>query len=820
MQKFSLNGKWNGECVGNFTFLGEVPGSSINDLIQNDKLPKNLLSDKNADEVLKYEACDFNYKKSFIIDEIGDKATLVFERLDTFVDVYFNGEFIGHRENGNIEHKFDISSLIIKGENTIELKFKSWVNAARPVEGNVPFAFTKERLNIRRMQCTFSWDWVARFVGCSIGNACILLANNDEIIVDNIHVYTKNIDKYSAAVGLEVNFESGFNGRIIDFEIISPNGQTVIKKERYCDAENYRFNFDIVSPALWYPTGYGEQPLYEIVIKDKDRIIHQEKFGIRTIKVLQIEDPVGSINYNKCLEIKHPHYDNNKTFSSFILLVNGVKVFCKGGNWVPCQPYLMPQKEEKIIETLSLAKEMGVNMIRVWGGGAFECKTFYDECSRLGILVTQDFLMACALYPEKEKWFIEELLKETEYAVKLIRNQPCLAWWTGDNENAVNGSDVQSDYRGRDSFYKGIEPILSKFDPYREAFPSSPYGGDFYASNTVGTTHHTQFLSDLWRYIVNNESLSNYKEELKKYRARFIAEEPIFGAISPTSLRKFMSEKDIYSDDLSMWLYHTKGNPDVDRELCEYFYDFAEKTLGKFENPHDRFFKFRYIEYEWIRVVLEQARREKWFCSGMIFWMLNECWTAAAGWSLIDYYNKFKLGAYSFKRAAKPVILSIDYDENVYKLSVINDGNVDSNCKVSLYKVNKLGIDKLQELSISSIANENVVTELKIDLNDDEILVGDLISDLNNDRAFYKKGDLKITPVSDAIEYKIDKVNKIVTVKAKKYVHVVEIDGDVILEDNGFALLAGESREISYRLTKDSVSDEIAIETCNLKIFN
>lgn len=819
MKKFSLNGKWNGECVDKFTFLGEVPGSSIYDLIQAGKLPENLLSDKNADEVLKYETCDFNYKKSFNIEEIADKATLVFERLDTFADVYFNDKFIGHRENGNIEHKFDISSLIIKGENTVEVKFKSWVNAAKPVSDDVPFAFTKERVNIRRMQCTFSWDWVARFVGCSIGNTFILLAKKDEIIVDNIHVYTKNIDKYSAAIGLDINFEPGFKGRIVDFEIVAPNGQSIIKKERYCDAQNYRFNFDIVSPELWYPLGYGKQPLYEVIIKDNDKIIFREKFGIRTIKVLQIEDTVDSLNYNKCLEIKHPYYDNNKTFSSFILLVNGVKVFCKGGNWVPSQPYLMPNREEKIIETLSLAKEMGVNMIRVWGGGAFECKTFYDECSRLGILVTQDFLMACALYPEKEEWFINELLKETEYAVKLIRNQPCLAWWSGDNENAVEGSDVQSDYRGRDSFYKGIEPILSKFDPYREAFASSPYGGDFYASNTVGTTHHTQYMSRFFSYVTENDSLADYKEELKRYRARFVAEEPIFGAISPSSIKKFMTEDDIYSGDLSMWLYHTKGNPAMKRELCEYFYDFAEKTLGEFKNPHDRFFKFRYIEYEWVRVVLEQARREKWFCSGMIFWMLNECWTAAAGWSLVDYYNKLKMGAYSFKRSAKPIILSIDYDENQYKLSVINDGNINANCKVTLYKISKNNVSVIKDFSISSIANENVTIELDIYLNDNEILVAELISNLNNDRTFYKSGDLKIMKINDAIEYQVDKIKKVVTIKAKKYVHVVELDGDMIFEDNGFSLLAGESRKIPYRLIKEFDSDEITIETYNLEIF-
>lgn len=319
MNKISLNGKWQCECVGLFKFDGEVPGSTINDLINADKLPKDLLSDKNADEVLKYENCDFNYTKTFNINKKEKKATLVFERLDTYVDIYFNGVFIGHRENGNIEHRFDISDLIQVGDNTIELKFKSCITTAKPVAEDVPYAFTKERLNIRRMQCTFGWDWTARFVCSSIGNVSVLFTNEDEIMLDAIYAYTKNIDEYSAEVGVDVNFNSNYEGRIIDFEIVNPEGVTILTKQQYCDFEKVRLNFNISNPKLWYPTGYGEQPLYEIVVKDNGKVIHKEKFGIRTIKILQVEDAVGSKNYKKCLEIKNKEYDNNKTFSGFTL---------------------------------------------------------------------------------------------------------------------------------------------------------------------------------------------------------------------------------------------------------------------------------------------------------------------------------------------------------------------------------------------------------------------------------------------------------------------------------------------------------------------
>ncbi|MBQ3046797.1 MAG: hypothetical protein IJD54_01990 [Clostridia bacterium] len=815
MYSISLNGQWKAACVNEFDFVGQVPGSTINDLIVNGYLPKDLLFGDYAESVLQYENSDWEYRKKFNVNKKEKYATLIFERLDTYVDVYFNGVFLGYRENGNIEHKFDISDLVIVGENTVELKFKSCITAAEPVADDASYAFTKERLNIRRMQCTFGWDWVARFVCCSIGSASVLFESENDVIVDNIYVYTKSINNNVANIGCEIEFKRDYEGVILNFEILSPNNEIVYKKEQFCDFKKIRLNIGIVNPRLWYPFGYGEQPLYKIVIKDKEKIVYEENFGVRIVSVLQIKDEKNSESYKKCLAIKHPYYDRNTEFSSFTLVVNGIKVFCKGGNWVPSQPYFMPGKEEKIIETLRIAKDMGVNMIRVWGGGAFECKTFYDECSRLGILVTQDFLMACGQYPEKENWFINELLKESEYVIKLIRNQPCLMWWSGDNENAIEGSDVQNDYKGRDSFYKGIEPILMKYDPYREAFASSPYGGDFYASNTVGTTHNSQYLNRMFKYIVDNESLVDYKEVLKKNLARFVVEEPVFGAVSLTSLKKFMSEKDIFSEDMSMWLYHTKGNPGLTRELSSYFILYAEKVLGKFADVKDRFFKYKYIQYEWIRVIMEQARREKWFCSGIIFWMLNECWTAAAGWSLIDYYNKIKIGGYAFKRCAKPIILSIDNIDDKFNLTVINDGANGANCDVSILKISKTRIERIKELKINSSANENVIVPIDVLVNRDEILVADMHSELNDDRAFYKFGDLKIVPISNAITYQVDRINKTIILEAKAYVHVVDIDGDAVFSDNGFSMLAGETRKINY----DNDCSEITIETYNLEIF-
>ena len=159
--------------------------------------------------------------------------------------------------------------------------------------------------------------------------------------------------------------------------------------------------------------------------------------------------------------------------------------------------------------------------------------------------------------------------------------------------------------------------------------------------------------------------MSDYKEHFSQYLARFIAEEPTTGAISLPSLKRFMNEDDIYNSD-DMWNYHTKSNPGLSFSLFDVLLNFTEKVLGKFTDGYDRYFKMKYIQYEWIRVSMENIRRNKGFINGIVYWMWNDCWPAASGWSIVDYYGLPKAAFYSFKRAVKPVMASIDYVDDEY----------------------------------------------------------------------------------------------------------------------------------------------------------
>ena len=803
MQKIDLNGTW--KLVGispeneSFEIHAEVPGSALQAVLSsNVEKDLDVFYRDHAESVQKYENYNWIYSKAFVLKDMDRPLCLVLEKLDTYCDIFVNGEHLAACDNAFISHAFDISGLARLGENTVEIRFCSPVPIGR--EGKErPCAFgSYERLYTRRPQCTYGWDWTMRFVTCGIGNV-YLEAAEEGMKVESSYIYTKSIDEDAAELVVDLDFSGFENGAVVWVDIIDPDGQSVAECSRYNEEPFMRIHLDVKNPRLWYPNGYGESPLYTVVIRCEDRVLYSEKIGIRTVKILELTDEVGSESYNRCAALKQTPfskaYDKNESFSGFILKINGKKILCKGANWVPCEPFARGNTDQKVTALLELAKAAGVNMLRVWGGGDFETEHFYDECARLGIMVTQDFLMACGEYPEEESWFLNQLKKEAEYVVKLIRNKACLVWWSGDNENAVNGCDTDREYSGRASAYKAIAPVIYKKDYSRRFLASSPYGGKKYASNTKGTTHNTQFLGDFFDYVMRGD-VSNYKDDLKQYSARFIAEEPILGAATEACLLRFMTAQDIYGEDLSMWLYHTKTNPGLKEEIFAYILAFARGILGDFKGGEDRFFKLQYLQYEWLRVSMERVRREKWFCSGVIYWMLNDCWPAAAGWSIIDYYARPKAAYYSFKRSAKPLIVSVDLEDGKYRFHLCNDGK-ELETSLLYYVISKEGkvAYRFEAKTISVPENASIVA---MEVNEDEIPEDCFIAaETGEDRAFYKKGRLDIYPASERIEYLTVKEDR-VTVKANAYIHALELCADAVFEDNFFSLLPGEERTVRF----------------------
>ena len=792
----SLCGKWNGVCLDEeqkfkFDFEGTVPGCVHTDLADS-VLDYDIFYRDNADKCQWIEKMNWHYSRTFSLDKVHGNEEIVFKGLDVYCDVYLNGVLLGGCDNMFITHTFFVGDKLTLGENKVEVRFRSPI---AEVEGRewLPGAFTTERMHTRRMQCTYGWDWVGRFVTCGIYRE-VFLRIPEGICTKSIYVYTEQIGETSSQIAFEAEFENYEEGGIIKAEIFDPDDKLIYSHEFYVNEPELKEFVDIKNAKLWYPHGYGEQPLYTLKVCDKET-----KFGIRTVRILQEKDEQGSEYYNKCLEIKQSEsgldYDRNEEFSGFILLVNGVKVMCKGANWVPCAPFPSAESEEKITHLLTLGRECGVNMLRVWGGGLFEKQHFYSECDRLGIMVTQDFLMACGKYPENNADFIEQVRKETVQAALDLRNHPALMWWSGDNENAVLGADNMAEYKGRIVTHKSIIPMLNKYDPRRRFLLSSPYGGNLYASKTVGTTHNTQYLGYIWDYIEKTD-MSDYKEYFKTYTARFIAEEPAMGSANLPTLKRFMNDRDIY-EAKDMWLYHTKGNPDMRTEIFDYADMFTYKVLGDYKNGADRLFKLKYVHYEWMRISFENARRNKGFCNGLIYWMFNDCWPAAVSWAIVDYYGIPKPAFYSFKRCSKPVVASIIENNGKCEIYVSNDSLSPVTLNMKLCVANSAKNNVLYEEVVSLDANcSSVVKTLDMPgLKDGSVLICDVYNDNYSDRAFHKTGALHVEE-TNAVKI-VSRTEDSITVSANKYVHAVELEGEYLFEDNYFSLTAGETRTIS-----------------------
>lgn len=797
MEKVYLKENWilKNQKIG--TISAKVPGCVHTDLLANGIIKDIYYRDNNKEaQWIENE----NWEYSCVFDaKTGEKATLVFEGLDTYAEITLNGQLLGKVDDMFIPYGYDITELLREKNNNLTIKFESPVKKVEEMPLRKG-AFTTERINTRRMQCTYGWDWVDRFVTCGIFRD-VYIHYGEDMYVDNTYIYTANIDDFGAQISVEVNFKNYENGETIEIEILDPCGSKVDSFVAFSREQTVFHRFDIANPKLWYPNGYGEQPLYTLRIKCGDNI-HSETFGIRSLKVMQLVDEPDSDNYKKALKCQNNRVgklrDKNDKFSGFQVIVNGIPIFCKGANWVPCEPFPSEESEEKICNLISNAKAMGLNTLRVWGGGLFENKSFYDACDKAGILVIQDFLMACGSYPEKEEWFIRALNKEAEFAAIYLRNHPCLAWWQGDNENAEWGYDTLDNFNGRDSALRGIAPVVCRLDPNRTFVTSSPYGGVPYSSITRGTTHCTNYLGLTFGYF-NDADCKDYKEFFANFTARFINEEPIFGACEASSLRNFLTEDDIFSDDTeNMVRFHTKGNPCLANDMFETLKNFAEKLLGTFTDGYDRHFKYRYLQYEWIRFTFENARRNIGYSNGILFWMLDDCWPAALGWSIIDYYGLPKAGYYSFKRCAKLVIGSLTEEDCGYRLYVSNDANINTAVNITAYKIDIASgtvVDKYKtELLVS---NYSVTKEtLPWEFDENCLIVCDLDCGQFSDRCFYKRGDLNLMPCNSGIKVTNRDTNGI-TVKANRYIHAVAIESDTALEDNYFSMLAGEERTVN-----------------------
>lgn len=824
----SLNGNWDG-CYWipgdqGISFQGSVPGCAHTDLLAAGLIPDPYFN-KQSQDCQFIETATFEYKKTFTFNGDTEKVHLHFQRLDTFCDIWLNDVHLGFCDNMFLEWDFAVGGILKTGENDIKVRFYPPAEQVRDYP-EYEASFTTERIHIRRMQCTFGWDWVERFVTMGI-EGDVTLCREEATELADVYVATTALDSYGAELELWAEFTRASGDMYLAWSVLSPDGNVIWEQKRHIAGNAIRQKVSVPDPQLWWPNGYGSHPLYTLHIEirtedDRPYATKDVRFGIRTIRVLELDDKEGSANWLISKELQKVEHiaesDKNETYTGFQVLVNGQPVFCQGANWVPCEPFPSAVTKKRLSDLLTLAVKAHVNMLRVWGGGLIESDDFYDLCDELGILVTQDFLMACGQYPEEKHEFLATLHKEALTAVRRIRNHPSLAWWTGDNENSADGDLMMKEYRGRRAAHLAAEPAITAHDPYRRFMPSTPFGGTPYKSMTSGTGHGTMHVFWMFNWFRNGD-MTDYHEIMDTRLARFNNEVPVFGAPAMSSVRRFLGEEYLYDDDHME--FHTKNNPvGILKEFT--IYDshkaFSEKLLGDFTDDDDKMLKMRYIQYEWVRYMLELYRRNRAYTGGIIFWMYDDCWPSDS-WSLVDYYANPKAGWYAMKNVCRTTAGTICKKTDGYAVCVMNEKTEESSGKIRLTLWNVRGALPEKEMETSFRLPSGQVQELCVadwDLPDEEhVLVLDVYPEGEDmQRSVYfpnRVKDLHLQKDRKAEVRILKRDDHSLTVRAENYVHAVNLDGDYVFDDNFFTMLPGEERTIRFEKTAMAADDEIRL---------
>jgi len=647
---FSLDGTWeltgyNPDQTKILKLEATVPGQVHTDLEREGYIPDPFWRD-NAEQCQWPEHWEWRYKKIFDLPDgfMQDMVKLQFDGLDTYADIYVNGKKIGtptvlSSQDMFLPFEYDVTTDFLKSKgNVLEVRFypiakyADYKSKIKPLWGAFEDPY---RPYVRRMQCTFGWDWVNRFVSAGIWRSARIVSYANAR-VDILYFYTKKINENSA--DLHVEIETTVNksaAKTAKITLKSPEGEIVWEKKTNVSDKDLEFDFTLKNPQLWWPNGAGEHPVYMLcasLYSAKGKLLHSKEVitGIRTVKIEELKDKKGP-------------------GTSFTIVINGTRIYAKGANWVPASPFPATVTEEKYELLLNQFQQGGFNMMRVWGGGIYESETFWQKCSEKGIMVSQDMMLACQDYPVDNPDFANLLVKEFTANIKKQRNYPALIFWAGDNELGL-GAKPTDDWWLKDFHIKNSVPLFAKLDPSRPFRITSPLGQDPKANNSLisGDSHTSSFY---------NNKKADYRHDIDTMSSgRFMSEYFATGLPPKRSLMKFMTEEDLITGEILE--YHTKDNPYNGGGLTLYRRVTSDATslYGEAEVGSDRWISQQeYLHYEMIRLGMEANRRRKFYSSGINFWMFNDQWPAS-GWSLLTHYGERKAGYYGAMAGSRPII--------------------------------------------------------------------------------------------------------------------------------------------------------------------
>ena len=736
----------------------------------------------------------------------ADVCELVLESLDAHADVFLNGTWIGEHNSAHYPFIKGVKGIIHAGENTLVVRMTTGFERVTDRDlAEVDWLVCMEwdrgltdrsdyrRACVRKPQYVVGWDWAPRVVTCGIVKNAWLQSWN-KAAIRSVHITTQRIEPHAAFLHAVVEVDQAHvyasrNGDVVLTLTLGGQSWRFEAQDRLLLSGINYIDMDLVlpEPALWWPNGYGAQPLYDVsatvACEGTTCAFPVFRYGVRTI------------------ELDTRRVDD--VHRNFMLIVNGVPVFCKGGDWIPADSVYARVTDEKYETLLLEAQRSNMNMLRIWGGGIYERDVFYDACDRLGILLWHDFMFGCSAYPDHLEWFRRECRREMDYQTRRLRTHACMALWCGNNEDPMIFNDrVQPKLAGKMNYQRQwgmytaneIAPeVIRNNCPEIPYWPSSPYGGDMPNDETCGDVHH-------WQPCMMNAEMARRIEprEYDKVAARFVTEYGYPGPCSMASIETFFDGRPVDRQS-PIWALHNNSF-EKDTVLAgihkHYLDDVTDLSLP------DYLLYAGMVQMTMLQYSLE-AIRFKDFCGGALFWMYNDTW-CEVGWTIIDYYLRRKIAYYGVKRAFAPVKLSLRPVDGKVVLQGCNDTERPIVIKARIGYVPLDGSHADLSVETLNLPAHSRVYCGKFDLPEADYRKGVFAvipEDETCDPAALRQCDIKELHFAGAVPRILSDEAKggrrIVRLTADAALHGVHINAEREMSDNYFDLLPGQVKTVT-----------------------
>ena len=628
-----------------------VPGCVHTDLLAAGLIEDPYL-DRNEQDVQWIGRTDWQYRCEFQADpdllEFG-RLELVCEGLDTLATVELNGHPAGQTANMHHPHRLDVADAVREGTNTLVIHFAS---ADRYVQEQIDRRDWPERTPwsmIRKMACNFGWDWGAKLTTAGVWRP-IYLASWDTARLARVRPLVTRADRQGAHVRVLLDVE-----RLTDAPLTAvatlygPDGATASATETVsADATEVSIALDVPDPKLWWPRGHGDQPLYDLSVElgpgdDGPLDRWTGRLGLRTVELDTVGDEIGS---------------------AFTLRVNGRGIFCKGASWIPDDCFPTRIGPGRYRKRVAQAAGANMNMLRVWGGGFYEDEDFYNACDEMGVLIWQDFMFACAAYPE-EPSLAEKIEAEASYQIARLSPHPSVVLWCGSNENIWFAHMKDWDAKFADAgwgkaYYLDLLPsLVERINPTVPYWPSSPYSGSM-DIDPIDDAHGNKHVWD----VCKHKDYIAYREHSPRFASEFGQQAPPSFA---TLARAIPSDQRTWNSPAMLAHQKCSGGQDVLQERLSEHFDVPDDF-------DDWLYLTQLVQARAIATAVEWWRSRRPVCMGALYWQLNDCWPVTS-WSAIDGDGRPKPLWYASRRFFADRLLTVQPDGDGLAVFADNDSD-------------------------------------------------------------------------------------------------------------------------------------------------